>query len=315
MDISLLILVHNQPDTLEWLLRSLELQDFTGNWEVIVTDDGSDSRIYDIVAKVPKSIADRLRFVWQPHDQPRMSRARNNAIRLAQGDVLVFVDADMVVTPDFLRRHAQAHSKPRRLVSGRRSWVFLGDQRPARNASAEECLDFLSARSEEIEGVIQVALAASKDPWMACVSCNFSVPRSSEIWFDEHFVGWGLEDRELACRLANRCGYEVIHSPLTRGYHVLLKSREEWVARRPVTTHEEITRYLYNMLYLRSLYPDVDLSILTLNLGRFVLQEDANQWCTVPVGRGPLLSSDETLSRAKQWFTGAGSHWAPVKEQ
>src|SRR5437660_2634257 len=66
--------------------------------EIVVVDDGST----DSTAATAGGFA-RVRYVRQPNRG--VAIARNNGARLVTGDVLMFVDDDIVVAPDNLTRH------------------------------------------------------------------------------------------------------------------------------------------------------------------------------------------------------------------
>lgn len=69
-------------------------------WQLIVVDDGSG----DETAAVAARMADRVIPI---PDGPRgPAFARNSGARAATGEVLVFIDADVIVAPDVLRRFA-----------------------------------------------------------------------------------------------------------------------------------------------------------------------------------------------------------------
>ena len=74
-------------------------------WELIVVDDGS----RDGSAEVAAEVADRVIRLPLGGSPPR---ARNHGAAAARGDVLVFLDADVCVDPDALRRIHQAFEEP-----------------------------------------------------------------------------------------------------------------------------------------------------------------------------------------------------------
>jgi glycosyltransferase involved in cell wall biosynthesis len=77
-------------------LRASEMPD--GSWELIVVDDAST----DATALVAAEFADAV--VRLP-DRPRgPAYARNRGVELARGEIVVFIDADVCVHPDTLRR-------------------------------------------------------------------------------------------------------------------------------------------------------------------------------------------------------------------
>ena len=89
-------------DQLQRCLAGLEASDLSrADWECIVVDDGSRDRTPDIA----EAHADRvLRVAGGPRGP---GHARNRGAELARGDVLVFVDADVVVARDTLRRFVE----------------------------------------------------------------------------------------------------------------------------------------------------------------------------------------------------------------
>ncbi len=88
--VSIIIPFYERLEHLTCCLDSLALS--SGDLdEVIITDDGSNN---ETVAKL-KEIIPRYNFaikhVWQPKDGFRVAAARNNGIRHAQGEYLIFL--------------------------------------------------------------------------------------------------------------------------------------------------------------------------------------------------------------------------------
>ena len=115
--LSVIISVYQQPSSLSALLECLRKQTYDGAFEVLVCDDGSASGIIEVI----RSFSDlNLRYLWQPDEGYRLARSRNNGIRCASGDVLIFLDGDLLVGPEFLARHAARHNGRKRIVCGTR---------------------------------------------------------------------------------------------------------------------------------------------------------------------------------------------------
>jgi MoaA/NifB/PqqE/SkfB family radical SAM enzyme len=94
--VSVVVPVYNGAATLDACLDALEAA-LPADTEVIVVDDGSTDATPDLLAQRP----------WRVirHDaQGGTSAARNTGWRSSRGDVVVFLDADMVVEPTALRR-------------------------------------------------------------------------------------------------------------------------------------------------------------------------------------------------------------------
>ena len=104
--ISILIPVYNHFDLLERCLLSLRSQTFS-DFEIIVVDDGSSStaspHILDLQSHWGK-------LLWRRHRSNRgRAQARNTALAEARAEIVVFLDADMSVSDDFVQQHWDFH--------------------------------------------------------------------------------------------------------------------------------------------------------------------------------------------------------------
>lgn len=108
--VSVIIPAYNSAKTLVRTLNSIKGQSLTTNellnLEVLVVDDGSTDNTNEIIANY-KNLPG-LRYVQQSNKG--RSSARNLGANLAKGDVLIFVDSDVILEPHFVREHAVRHS-------------------------------------------------------------------------------------------------------------------------------------------------------------------------------------------------------------
>jgi hypothetical protein len=111
--------------------------------------------------------------------------------------------------------------------------------------------------------------------------------------FDEAFVGWGGEDRELAFRLNVREGYQVVFEPAALTYH----PEDESSAQR--VSHEHIAQLLRNRLYIKARYPTEDLGPLFDFLSRCRLHRDSDTWSIGPPN-GRCVH--DVLEEASEWI-------------
>jgi len=72
------------------------------NWELVVVDDGS----RDGTANVCRSYGDRLLYHWQQNSG--VAHARNEGVRLAQGELVAMLDADDYWYPEKLAKQVEA---------------------------------------------------------------------------------------------------------------------------------------------------------------------------------------------------------------
>ena len=110
--VSVVIPAHECQDSLDRLLASLEAQDHPAEaLEVIVVDDASEP---------PLTVPDGVRLVVQnPEAGFGAGRARNAGASQATGDLIVFVDADLLAAPEVISKLARWHrSHPAAVVTG-----------------------------------------------------------------------------------------------------------------------------------------------------------------------------------------------------
>lgn len=106
--VSMIIAAHNEEDVIvKKLENALSLNYPNTQFEVIVASDGSDDATNDLVAQYVSPEVQLLRL-------PRLGKNRsvNAAVAAASGDILVFTDADSMLTPDSLRHLVAPFADP-----------------------------------------------------------------------------------------------------------------------------------------------------------------------------------------------------------
>ena len=119
MKVSIIIAVYKDIEALSLILKSLEKQSYT-NFEVIIAEDNNDSRMVSFISTV-KSL--EIKHTYQKDNGVQKSKSQNNAIKIAAGDYLIFIDGDCILYKDFIRNHVLLSSQ-KLIISGRR--VNLG---------------------------------------------------------------------------------------------------------------------------------------------------------------------------------------------
>ncbi len=104
---SVIIPTRNRAALLERVVNAFARQTMTGGgFELIIIDDGSTDHTAELLARLQRSHSS-LRVVHQDH--AGVAAARNRGIDVAEGEILLFCDDDMVpARGDFLARHASA---------------------------------------------------------------------------------------------------------------------------------------------------------------------------------------------------------------
>jgi two-domain glycosyltransferase len=158
--------------------------------------------------------------VWQPDEGFRLSAARNRAIREATGELIVFVDGDCLLRPDFVEAHQQVAERGFATAGNR---VLLGQAVTAdieagrQNPLDWSCLRWLMAwRRGDVNhalGLLRLPgqwwRRMSGRPWRHFKGCNMALWRDDLVrlnGFEEEIAGWGFEDTDLILRWFNLGG-------------------------------------------------------------------------------------------------------------
>jgi GT2 family glycosyltransferase len=202
--VSVIVPTHQRREALRRVLESLREQSVEpASYEVVVStdacEDGSEAMIDGL------STPYGLRRV-DPDGRGRAA-ACNAAIALARGEVLIILDDDMQVVPEFVERH-RSHHPPgsRRCVLGAVP-VELGPGSPRAARYVKEKFDLHLARlATDAEH-----LNLPRSFYSGNASLRAEVMR--EVGgFDESFGIYGNEDVELALRL-RAAGVELAYDP------------------------------------------------------------------------------------------------------
>lgn len=204
MWISVVIPTYNRLPILEKCLRALEsqrLSDALEGFEVVVVDDGSTDGTVDWLLHRQDEFP-HVRLVQQEHGGP--AEGRNRGVHHARGDVIVFIDSDLVVTEGFLVCHAQALQ---------RSWQQRGDRLCFTYGAVVNTADFEDPTRERHK---------LRDlSWAYFATGNVAIDREvleASGLFDTGFRLYGWEDLELGERL-RRMGVVLVRCPEAVGYH------------------------------------------------------------------------------------------------
>jgi len=104
--ISAIIPSFNRPDYLRRVLVSLAAQTRLVD-EVVISDDGSSVDVPVAIAEVLPALPFPVHFVRQPDEGFRAAKCRNNGIRAATGEYLIFGDQDIVLDRSYVETFAR----------------------------------------------------------------------------------------------------------------------------------------------------------------------------------------------------------------
>ncbi|MDR1074687.1 MAG: glycosyltransferase, partial [Treponema sp.] len=227
--VSVIIPTYNRAAYLQPTLFCLLRQKNTigVKYEIVVIDSGDDETAL-LTASFQKAYPGIVKYK-KIATQKNRSLLRNAGAKLASGELLVFVDNDMMVPPEFIETHYLAYRDTKNLVLlGKRlalmeftvsqfSYTLLGN-----NFSMLENMPYYRDVRDETLDDRGLSIEDVECPWRFCWSHNFSLPRKLffaaggfNVRFGEH---WGYEDIELGYRVY-RCGGIFRMEKSARVYH------------------------------------------------------------------------------------------------
>ena len=232
--LSVVVDTYEWPEALHAVLLALADQS-DPEFEVVVADDGSGPDTAALAEAWRAHL--RLTHVRQDDEGYRLARVRNLGAREARGDYLVFVNADTVPRPNFVRAMRQA-AVAGWFVAGKRLFLdreltgrVLADKVPIQRWSFPHWalhyedvrpLAALTARDRRRpgrEGLPEFVPHADGYGFLLGVSrADFERVNG----YDVRFAGWGGEDVDMAVRLHRaglRCGWPGPQATLLHLWH------------------------------------------------------------------------------------------------
>jgi glycosyltransferase involved in cell wall biosynthesis len=211
LTLSVIIPTYNRSLSLKRLLDSLSAQSYPyEGWEAIIVDDGSVDPGYDAVLNHDYPF--KLHTIYQANQGA--AQARNAGATQSEAKILIFLDDDIVVQPDFLVNIVQAHRQfDRAMIMGTFLLCSTGEDTPFRWA----CIHHGIAQSPVNSG--------GKVSFLDCVSHNLSIKRQDffqlGMFQDPTFgKGWpNWDDIDLSYR-AYLQGFDFQQVAEARGQHI-----------------------------------------------------------------------------------------------
>jgi glycosyltransferase involved in cell wall biosynthesis len=226
-ELSVIVASRNRCELLRRCLESLRGQDADpATFEVIVADDGSSDGTAEMVETFEAPFALRLLRL----ERGGKSAALNQAIGAADGAICLFLDDDIVASPQLVSAHLAAH---------RRDPTMLGigaiTQQPI-EANDWYARSFAQGWNEHYEEKPQGRIG-----WIDCYGANFSAPRATLLEVGEFKDIPTAEDIEMGFRL-EEAGCIPTFLPRAHGIHDDQKSGQRMLAdqRRQGQVHVEL---------------------------------------------------------------------------
>jgi GT2 family glycosyltransferase len=229
LELSVILTTYQRPKHLERCLASLAIQRcVTGQFEVIVADDGSQDETHEVVNQFARTAEFPIKLTTHPHQGYHVSKCRNDGVRASCGKYLLFADGDCILPPEHLATHLRV----------RRPGVVWAGNGYRLTREATERIDLTAIATREFRQFVSPAERQRlirlwlKNKYYQLIGhptkpkldgCDFAIWRSdfeAVNGFDETFIGWGCEDDDLGMRL-RRAGIRIdTILRYTRVYHL-----------------------------------------------------------------------------------------------
>ncbi len=248
-DVSVIIPVLNGEKVIIKCLNSIKRQDYSGNIEIIVVNDGSTDETSVIVR-----IFEGVTLI----DQPNLGRsvARNNGVKRSTGEILAFTDADCEPSLDWITRLVK------RLLDSTQSGIVSGAMIVPDNSN-------IWLRIDHQAWAHSITPASPPEKTIFGWTSNMCVRRAVFDLvggFDKRL--WGSEDSDLAFRIHKNGGHNfftpdavVTHHPCRSSFRSFIRQRYnygKWTI-QTVLKHKPLPPYSWifpnNRLLLGVLWP------------------------------------------------------------
>ena len=248
---AVLVSTYERPGHLYRSLVSIAAQrGVCGQFEVVVTDDGSRDETVPMVERFARSVDFPVRWTTHDHTGFRLATCRNEGVASSTAPYLIFLDGDLLVPPDFIAKQL-ARRIPHVAMAG--DSCYLDRETTARISEVEirsgKFLEWVPPR--EKRRLARKAFRARLYNWIRHPTCprlkggNIAMGREDYErvnGYDENFMGWGLEETDLQYRLS-RCGVRFKSSlDWTTTYHLWHERDPSFMPRAHGTNNE---RYMH----------------------------------------------------------------------
>ena len=257
------------PETLERLLPQADLIDEL----IIIIDNNSYT---DFAKSLLEKYAASLKMKIFPQENSGRGKSRNRGVELASGDLIIFLDDDMLAENGLIEKHIQYHIKnPGAIVSGN----GYRNPKEANYDFGKFLIQMETGWKQNAGDVSEVTLQKFN-----FTACNMSLPKSvlKELnGFDTRFSDG--EDFDFAVRAINK-GIPVMYDISLLAWHndwpgidTYIRRQNEYTAAKMdiVNAHPEYLQYFPNLKSVEgSKAKKIRASILRKTIGKWTISKN-----------------------------------------
>lgn len=227
-EVTVLIPTYNRKTILLKALKGLFLQTFPHDkLEIVVIDDGSTDGTLDAI----QALTPPVQIVCTKTQRMGPAGARNQGLKIARGEIIIFMDSDIVPCPEFVEAHVKIHTKDNLIGHG--PVIHTND------------LENPTEAEMKITDIANAFFATGN-------ASIFKKHLFAAGLFDEDFREYGWEDLELGLRL-RRQGLEKAKVPEAKGFHykpkLTVRDLPKWKQRERERGHTAVIYYRKHPIY------------------------------------------------------------------
>lgn len=208
MKTSLIIATYNWHEALNLVLKSVLLQSKFPD-EIIIADDGSDLKTSTLIKSYIDKFSIPLTHMWHEDKGFRKSIILNKAIAKAKGDYIIQIDGDCIIHKHFIKDH---------ITKSQQNCYLYGSRVNIQKNQLDTLYKYKKINFHPLSKGIKKRGRALRLTTISNLykphsflsnkyrGCNTSFFKKDFILingYNEHFIGWGKEDSELALRFHN----------------------------------------------------------------------------------------------------------------
>ncbi|MCF6268096.1 MAG: glycosyltransferase [Melioribacteraceae bacterium] len=208
---SLIITVFNRSHLIRKALLSLQNQSVKPD-ELILSDDGSTEDIVAAISDIVQSFDFPVKFVQQENKGFRLAKCRNNGVRNSNGNLLIFLDQDLIHTKNVIDTFIKSYKKSI-FISGVPIWLskeksaLITDDKIINNNFLELISDserrYIDKhyRKNKFYYYMHKLNLVNKPPLRGGCCAIDKEDFVAINGYDEKYIGWGSEDDDMGHRL------------------------------------------------------------------------------------------------------------------
>ena len=212
--ISVIIPTYGREEILRNSVADILKQDYP-NFEILVVDQTPKHQ--PEITNYLEELAKQNKIKWFHLEWASLPGARNYAIRRSLGEIILFIDDDVQLTPNFLIAHAKNYRANHKIgaVAGR---VF--DRMKLGESGGNLQIDYLPPQAMD-PGIawynIDLVHTVKPQQVLSARGCNMSFRRDiftkHGLSFDERFCGSAVREESDFCLRLRQTGYKIWYDP------------------------------------------------------------------------------------------------------